>query len=88
MTALFRDHYFDTIELLSQEQREKIKNNHKDYIVLDVQCTNTGAWIDLTLTNNFPEEEFKSGECSIFDNETFEELVDNYEYQTQKKFYQ
>ena len=88
MTALFRDHYFDTIELLSQEQREKIKNNYKDYIVLDVQCTNTGAWIDLTLTNNFPEKEFKSGECSIFDNETFEELVDNYEYQTQKKFYQ
>ncbi len=86
MTALFRDHYFDTIELLTDKQRHAIKNNNRDYIVIDVQATNNGAWIDLTLTNDFPKEAFKSGECSIFDNETFEELVDNYE-QTGKKFY-
>jgi len=87
MTALFKDHYFDTIELLSQEQREKIKNNTNDYIVIDVQCTNNGAWIDLDLTNNFPRESFENGECCVFDNDTFEELIDNYEYQTGKKFY-
>ena len=86
MTALFKDHYFDTIELLTNGQKHAIKNNNKDYIVIDVQATNNGAWIDLTLTNDFPEEAFKSGECCVFDNETFEELVDNYE-QTGKKFY-
>ena len=87
MTALFRDHYFETLELLTNEQKEQIKNNDKDYIVIDVQCTNTGAWIDLSLTNDFPEEDFMNGECSVFDDESFEDLVDNYEYKTGKKFY-
>ena len=87
MTALFREHYFETIELLSDEQREQIRNNTKDYIVIDVQATNTMAWIDLSLTNDFPEEKFSSGECSVFDNEDFEDLIDNYEYKTGKKFY-
>lgn len=87
MTALFKDHYFSTIELLTHEQREEIKNNDKDYIVINVQCTNADAWISLDLTNDFPSEDFENGECSVFDNDTFEELVDNYEEQTGKKFY-
>lgn len=87
MTALFRDNYFDTIDLLDDNQREAIKNNNKDYIIINVQCTNTGAWIDLKLTNEFSDEDFMSGECSVFDNENFEELIDNYEYKTGKKFY-
>lgn len=88
MVALFKDHYFETIELLSEEQRENIKNNDKDYIVLDVQCTNNGAWIDLELTNDFPEERFENGECCVFNNDTFSELLMNYEYQTGKNFYE
>ena len=88
MTALLRDNYLETIELLSNEQREAIKHNDKDYIVIDVQCTNTGAWIDLDLTNDFPTERFEAGECCVFDNENFEDLIDNYEQQRRKKFYQ
>lgn len=87
MTALFRDNYFDTIELLSQEQRESIKNNDKDYIVINVQCTNNSAWIDLNLTNDFPVKEMYDGECTVFDDTQWEILIDNYEYQTGKKFY-
>ena len=87
MTALFKDNYFDTIELLSQEQRESIKNNDKDYIVINVQCTNNSAWIDLDLTNDFPVKEMYDGECTVFDDTQWETLVDNYEYQTGKKFY-
>ena len=87
MTALFRNHYFNTIELLTPEQREEIKNNDKDYIVIDVQEINTDALINLNLTNNFPSEDFANGECSVFDNNAFEELIDNYEEQTGKKFY-
>jgi len=85
MTALFRDSYLHTIELLTPEQRKAIKNNTKDYIVLDVQATNNGAWIDLKLTNDFPEKAFMSGECCVFDNSSFEDLIDNYE-QTGRKF--
>ena len=87
MTALFRDHYFETIELLTQEQRERIRNNDKEYIVIDVQCTNNGAWINLDLTNDFPDEDFMNGTCTVFDNENFEDLIDRYEYETNKKFY-
>ena len=87
MSTLFRNHYFETIELLTQEQREQIKNNDKDYIVIDVQCTNNSAWINLDLTNDFPDEDFINGTCTVFDNEGFEDLIDCYEYQTNKKFY-
>ena len=87
MTALYRDHYFDTIELLTPEQRELIRNNSKDYIVIDVQCTNTGAWIDLNLTNEFPDEDFMAGRVTALDDDSMAELIDNYEYATGKKFY-
>ena len=50
MTALKNDNYFETIELLTEEQREAIKNNKKDYIVLDVREDE----IKLSLTNQFP----------------------------------
>ena len=50
MTALKNDNYFETIELLTNEQREAIKNNKKDYIVLDVREDE----IKLSLTNQFP----------------------------------
>lgn len=82
MTALKNDNYFETIELLTNEQREAIKNNKKDYIVLDVR----GDEIKLSLTNQFPTKKFVDGEVTVFDNDHFEELVDNYE-QTGKKFY-
>lgn len=82
MTALFNDNYFDTIELLTPEQRESIKNNKKDYIVLNVQ----GNEIKLKLTNQFPTKEMVKGEVCVFDNESFEDLVDNYE-QTRTNFY-
>ena len=82
MTALFNDNYFDTIELLTPEQRESIKNNKKDYIVLNVQ----GNEIKLKLTNQFPTKEMIKGEVCVFDNESFEDLVDNYE-QTRTNFY-
>lgn len=82
MTALFNDNYFDTIELLTPEQRESIKNNKKDYIVLNVQ----GNEIKLRLTNQFPTKEMVKGEVCVFDNESFEDLVDNYE-QTRTNFY-
>ena len=89
MTALFREHYFETLELLTEGQKEQIKNNTKEYIVIDVQATNTMAWIVLNFAdeNEFPTEEFENGECSVFDEESFEELVDNYEYKTGKKFF-
>lgn len=82
MTALFNDNYFDTIELLTPEQRESIKNNKKDYIVLNVQ----GNEIKLKLTNQFPTKEMVKGEVCVFDNESFEDLIDNYE-QTRTNFY-
>lgn len=82
MTALFNDNYFDTIELLTPEQRESIKNNKKDYIVLNVQ----GNEIKLKLTNQFPTKEMVKGEVCVFDNGSFEDLVDNYE-QTRTNFY-
>lgn len=82
MTALFNDNYFDTIELLTPEQRKSIKNNKKDYIVLNVQ----GNEIKLKLTNQFPTKEMIKGEVCVFDNGSFEDLVDNYE-QTRTNFY-
>lgn len=82
MTALKNDNYFETIELLTNKQRDSIKNNKKDYIVLDVR----GNEIELSLTNQFPTKKFIDGEVTVFDNDHFEELVDNYE-QTGKKFY-
>ena len=82
MTALKNDNYFETIELLTNEQREAIKNNKKDYIVLDVREDE----ITLSLTNQFPTKKFIDGEVTVLDNDRFEELVDNYE-QTGKKFY-
>ena len=82
MTALKNDNYFETIELLTEEQREAIKNNKKDYIVLDVRKDE----IKLSLTNQFPTKKFVDGDVTVLDNDHFEELVDNYE-QTGKKFY-
>ena len=82
MTALKNDNYFETIELLTNKQREAIKNNKKDYIVLDVREDE----IKLSLTNQFPTKKFVDGEVTVLDNDHFEELVDNYE-QTGKKFY-
>ena len=82
MTALKNDNYFETIELLTNEQREAIKNNKKDYIVLDVRKDE----IKLSLTNQFPTKKFVDGDVTVLDNDHFEELVDNYE-QTGKKFY-
>lgn len=87
MTALYRDHYFETIELLDDEQREQIRNNDKDYIVLNVAIFNTGAIIIVDCTNDFPTEDFENGEVSVFDNDTFQELIDNYEKETGKNFY-
>ena len=82
MTALKNDNYFETIELLTNEQREAIKNNKKDYIVLDGRKDE----IKLSLTNQFPTKKFVDGDVTVLDNDHFEELVDNYE-QTGKKFY-
>ena len=82
MAALKNDNYFETIELLTNKQREAIKNNKKDYIVLDVREDE----IKLSLTNQFPTKKFIDGEVTVLDNDHFEELVGNYE-QTGKKFY-
>ena len=63
MTALFRDNYIETLKLLSKEQLEQIKETNKDYICLNVQVCNAGAWIDLTLTDDWSEieEDFNNG---------------------------
>ena len=79
-------HIFEVLDLLSDEQKEQIKNNDRDYIVFDVQCTNAGAWVDLDCTNDFPEEKFMNGECTIFDNDDIEDIIDRYEEQTGKRF--
>lgn len=79
-------HIFEVLDLLSDEQKEQIKNNDRDYIVFDVQCTNAGAWVDLDCTNDFPEEKFSNGECTIFDNDDIEDIIDRYEEQTGKRF--
>ena len=87
MVALFMDNYIETLDLLTEKQRNRIKNMAYDYIVLDVQCTNTGAWVNLSLTNKIPIRKLNRGECSVFDKETFTYLMFDYERETGKRFY-
>lgn len=87
MVALFRDNYSETLKLLTEKQRKRIKNNSYDYIILDVQCTNTMAWIDLSLSNKIPVRKLNRGECSVFDKYTFTDLIFDYERETGERFY-
>lgn len=87
MVALFRDNYLETLKLLTEKQRKRIKNNQYDYIILDVQCTNTMAWVDLSLSNKIPVSKLNRGECSVFDKYTFTHLIFDYERETGERFY-
>ena len=83
MTALFKDNYIETLKLLSKEQLEQIEETNKDYICLNVQVCNVqvcnaGAWIDLTLTDDWSEieEDFNNGECTVLDKDDILDILE------------
>ena len=79
MTALFRDNYIETLKLLSKEQLEQIKETNKDYICLNIQVCNAGAWIDLTLTDDWSEieEDFNNGECTVLGKDEIFDILES-----------
>lgn len=60
-----KENIHDVINNISDKDKKRIKNTNKEYIILELCCTNNTSWIDVTLTNRTPPT-LHNGECVLY----------------------
>jgi hypothetical protein len=48
-----RENFNDVLDMITPKDKKRILNTNKEYVVLELHCTNNSAWATVTLTNDY-----------------------------------
>ena len=72
-----QDNLHSVLDLLTEEQLNQIAETDKEYCHVEVSCTNTMAWVDITLVDDYTKLTTDNGEC-ILTVLGLQELIEQY----------
>ena len=73
-----RENIKEVVNAISYEDKIKIASSNKDYVVLELNTTNCGYSVDITLTNNYLKYQTvnNDGNCILsIDDPIFETVI-------------